>query len=70
MPPPLPVGVQVEAAIPRESGTRKGKEKAQGGDDNDVKDASHRDKYDLSALYIVQQASLHYMLLEIHNAHC
>lgn len=60
----------MEAAVP--NGTPKGKgkekEKAQGGDDNDdVNDPSYRDNHDLSALYIVQQASLHYML-PVHNA--
>jgi hypothetical protein len=68
-PPPLPVGVQVEAAVPRKSGTLKGKGKQKGGDDNDdVNDPSYHDNHDLSAIYIVQQASLRSMLPEIYNA--
>ena len=82
-PPPLPVrGVQVGAAPGRVK--RKGKEvakgKVQGGNDDEDSDAdegnkdgdnedpSYRDTHNLSALYIVQQASLHSMLLKIHNA--
>jgi hypothetical protein len=67
MPPSsLPVGVQVEATVAR----KREEEKAQGGDDNDdgnVIDPSYRDKHDLSAIYIIQQASLHSMFSKIHN---
>ncbi len=64
----------MEAAVPGESGTWKGKgkekEKAQGGDDNDdVNDPSFRDNHDLSALYMIQQASLNFMLPEILSAY-
>jgi hypothetical protein len=53
-----PVEAQVEAAFPRQSGMGKGKEKAQ-DDNDDVNDPSYQDTHDLSALYIIQQASSH-----------
>jgi hypothetical protein len=72
LPPPLPVGLQVETAFPRGKGKGKGKAvvkgKVQGGgddedggderDDEAVDDpSSHKDNHDLSAQFIVQQAS-------------
>lgn len=59
------VGDQAESAVPRSSGTRKGKGemKVQGGHgDDDVNGPSYRVNHDLSARYLVQQASLHSML--------
>jgi hypothetical protein len=81
-PPPLPVGVQVEAAFPRETGKGKGKEVVKGkvedvGDDEDgnderndqaIGDPSYKDDHDLSAECIVQQACQHSILPEIHSA--
>jgi len=76
MPPPVG-GVQVETAVPGKMGKargKKGKAKAQGGNDEDSDnqtidndDPSYKDKYGLSAQCIVQQASNHSALPEIHS---
>jgi hypothetical protein len=66
-PPPLPVGVQVEKGKGKGRGKAVAKGKVQGGgddkdsddelDDNDANDPSYEDSHDLSAQFIVQQAS-------------
>ena len=79
LPPPPPVGDRAETAFPR--GKEKGKGKAvvkgkvhddeDGDDEHDdeaVNDPSHKDSHDLSAQSIVQQASYHSILAEIHSA--
>lgn len=90
LPPPLPLRSQAEAAVLTETGKEKavvkGKEKAQGGcddersngepddeggdgepDDESI-DPSCKDKYDISAQFIVQQVSRHSILPETHRA--
>ena len=82
LPPPLPVGgVQIGAKWKgKEKEVARAKGKAQGGSDSDSDDdgedgdsedkddPSYRDEHDLSALYIVQHASLLFMLPRIRNA--
>ena len=57
MPPPPPL-VRAETALLRGQGKGKGKAKVQGGgDDKDDNGPSYKDNDDLSAQFIVQQAS-------------